>query len=101
MKKITVEMLREMDACKDQVEVFERIFPDGASVTMKSLKKARDARLDIAWLECLLSDPALEKYKKVVGLARAKYYKVVTPAQKEFLKVKDHALIDALKESAR
>ncbi len=88
MKKITVEMLREHGGHCNQVEVFEEIFPDGAPVTMRSLKKARDARLNIVWSKCLLSDPALEKYKKAQGRAWKKYQKV-----------QGRALIKALKES--
>ena len=41
MKRITVEMLKQVDACEEQVELFEQVFPSGAPVSMRSLMKAK------------------------------------------------------------
>jgi len=39
MTKVTKELLQTLDACKDQVELFAKVFPEGAEVTPDSLKK--------------------------------------------------------------
>ena len=47
---ITVDTLKELDACEDQVQLFESTFPDGTDITAESLALARDVGLDIGWL---------------------------------------------------
>ena len=54
---ITVYTLRELDACCNQVQLFESTFPDGADITAESIALARDVGLDISWL--LQEAPAL------------------------------------------
>ncbi len=101
MKKITVEMLREHGAKCSQVDLFEEIFPDGAPVTMRSLKKARDAGLDVFFLQRLLTGPALTEYEKVRGRALTEYEKVRDAAWAEYEKVRGRALTEYEKVKGR
>jgi preprotein translocase subunit Sss1 len=91
MKRITVEMLKTRKACSDQVELFERVFPQGAPVSMRSFAKARKAGLDTRWTAHLLGGPALVEYKKVRDPAWAEYKKVRDPAWAEYEKARDAA----------
>ena len=47
---ITVDTLKELDACEDQVQLFESTFPDGTDITAESLALASDVGLDVSWL---------------------------------------------------
>jgi hypothetical protein len=47
---ITVDTLKELDACHNQVQLFESTFPDGTDITAESLALARDVGLDASWL---------------------------------------------------
>ena len=97
MKRITVEMLKAHKACSDQVELFERVFPRGAPVSMRSFAKARKAGLDTRWTAHLLRAPACVEYEKVRDAALAEYEKVCAPAWVEYKKVRDAALVAALR----
>ena len=46
--KITADMLREHDACQDQVDLFEEVFPNGA-VVPDDIEKAGKAGLATGW----------------------------------------------------
>jgi hypothetical protein len=48
-KRITVEYLRELCACKDDIELFAETFPNGANLTRYALNKALEAGLDLVW----------------------------------------------------
>jgi len=94
MKRITVEMLKAHKACSDQVELFERVFPRGAPVSMRSFAKARKAGLDTRWTAHLLRAPALAEYKKVRAPALAEYKKAYDAAWAEDKKVRAPALAE-------
>ena len=76
MKCITVEMLKAHDACSSQVELFARVFPRGAPVSMRSFARAQEAGLNMGWTMCLLSISALAEYEKACAPAWAEYGKV-------------------------
>ena len=80
MKCITVEMLKAHDACSSQVELFARVFPRGAPVSMRSFARAQEAGLDTGWTRCLLSIPALVEYEKACAPALAEYGKACNVA---------------------
>ncbi|KKK73400.1 hypothetical protein LCGC14_2894200 [marine sediment metagenome] len=46
---ITPEMLRELEACSQEVIVFRRLWPNGLSLRLKNLKLAEAAGLDVWW----------------------------------------------------
>jgi hypothetical protein len=94
MKRITVEMLKAREACSDQVELFERVFPRGAPVSMRSFAKARKAGLDTRWTAHLLRDAALAEYEKACDAALAEYEKVRAPARAEYGKARAPACVE-------
>lgn len=72
--KITVEYLKELEACEAQVKLFDETFPGGAELTLENLQRAASAELDIAWLaRRVLSAPAREAYEQARDTARAAY----------------------------
>ena len=88
MKRITVEMLKQIDACEDQVELFEQVFPKGAPVSMRSLVKAKKAGLDVFFANAFSTGQAWAEYEKVTGQAWAEYEKVGGQAWAEYRKVR-------------
>ena len=46
--RVTVEHLRQRNACGNQVQLFQRIFPSGATWP-DDIDRAREAGLDIEW----------------------------------------------------
>ena len=46
--RVTVEHLRQRKACGNQVQLFQRIFPEGATWP-DDIDRAREAGLDIEW----------------------------------------------------
>ena len=91
MKRITVEMLKQVDACEEQLELFEQVFPSGAPVSMRSLMKAKREGLDVFFAERLLEGQAWAEYEKVAGQAWAEFEKVTEQAWAEFGKVTERA----------
>ena len=121
MKRITVELLKSINACPDQVETFSKLFPKGAPISMRSLTKAQKAGLGVFFLERLLTAPAraeydkikvqawaeyekiralaLAEYEKIRVLALAEYEKIRDQAWAEYKKIQAQALVEALLES--
>jgi len=104
--KITKELLIKNDACREQVDLFCSVFPNGTRVTLATLQKARKNNLDIFWLEKVIpvsawakynevSDSALAKYNEVRDSAWAKYNEVRDPALAKYNEVSDSALVKA------
>jgi hypothetical protein len=48
--KLTTEFLKSLDACQTHVELFVRLFPDGAEITPETLARAHAGGLDVVWL---------------------------------------------------
>ena len=90
--KITKELLIKNDACREQVDLFCSVFPNGTRVTLATLQKARKNNLDIFWLEKVIPDSAWAKYKEVRDSAWAKYNEVRDPAWAKYNEVRDPAL---------
>jgi hypothetical protein len=60
-KAITAEWLREQRACEAQLEIFQRVFPNGSDLTEADLDKAITAGLDRLWSLLRLADGALRR----------------------------------------
>ena len=90
---ITAELLRSKGACRDQVALFEKHFPKGATVTVSRCKKV--ARIfDWDWAAAtLLSDTAAKAYSEACAPAAKAYYEACAPARKAY----NEACITALK----
>ena len=48
--KVTLAKLKRLSACKKEITLFRRFFPQGAEVNFDNLQKAFDGGLDISWL---------------------------------------------------
>jgi len=67
MKTITMQYLKDQQACPEQVELFAEIFGLRAELSRENLLKAALANLNISWLAPrLLTGPELGKYNKLV-----------------------------------
>lgn len=55
--RVTAKWLEKMRACKEQVELFKKVFPRGAAVTRENYRKAKRAGLDMEWLASYPSIP--------------------------------------------
>ena len=48
--RITIEFLKEKKACKEQVELFANLYPDGIEVTPKNAQEAFSKGLEVSWI---------------------------------------------------
>ena len=48
--KITKELLISLNACQDQIKIFESVFPEGAELNTKNVKLAAVKNLNLLWL---------------------------------------------------
>jgi len=62
--KITAEALKRLNACADQVALFEQHFPEGCIVTEEAALKAVAAGLDVAWFMRRQERPLREAYEQ-------------------------------------
>ena len=80
--RITAAMLREKNACADQVKIFESEWPNGANVTLKNCRRAFELGLSLDWAaENLLSAPARATYQSARATAEATYQSAIAPAE--------------------
>lgn len=77
-------LLRKHGACAEQIALFKRTFPKGASLTNKNAIRALNAGLTISWLECLLPAPAALTYKKTMVSAYNAYRKTILSADRTY-----------------
>ncbi len=47
--RITTQLLKDLDACPDEVAKFKETFGEGVRLTRANLLKAADANLDLIW----------------------------------------------------
>lgn len=88
MTKITAQMLRDKDACSEQVAIFEQQWPNGVKVGIHAVRKAGKLGLDVYWFAAnFLTDAAWAGYEEVRDAALA-----------ECRKARDAALVAAWKE---
>ena len=80
--RITAAMLREKNACAEQVKIFESEWPNGANVTLKNCRRAFELGLSLDWaVENLLSATAWATYQSAIAPARATYEAAIAPAR--------------------
>ena len=91
--KITIEQLKKLDACSEQVVKFKRLFGKSATVTKANCLKACKAGLDFNWASRLLSPKALKVYQEATAQALKVYQEAKAPA----LKVYEEATAQAWK----
>ena len=84
MKQITADMLREKRACKEQVALFERLFPNGAAfrsekAAVRAAEKVAD-RFDWTWAARHLLTPSMfVEYEKARAPLWVEHEKVTAP----------------------
>lgn len=78
---ITADWLRSWGACEEQVIVFERLFPAGASLTEAALEQALAARLDVAWLAELFTVYATAEPRRAYEAATAEAWRAYLAAR--------------------
>ena len=110
--KITIQMLKEKDACDDAKHKFLRLFPSGSVTVSRRLCERHARDFDFTWASMNLLPPtafaeyqkacapALSEYQKVCDNAWAEYHKVCDEAWAEYLKVLDLAWAEYLKVCA-
>lgn len=92
MNRITYNMLKEAKACRPALRTFQRPFPNGAPVSMRSARRALEAGLDVDFLTRFLSPEAQKAHSKAKSQALKAYHKATDQA----LKIYDEARAKAL-----
>ena len=69
--KITTEQLIGREACKDQVAIFNREWPSGTEITLKSLERATELELNLDWFAGRFLPPLA--YKAYLDAIREAY----------------------------
>lgn len=49
MKKLTLQMLKDANACAREQRIFKRLFGEGGNVTLPRVKRAAKAGVDVSW----------------------------------------------------
>lgn len=94
--RITITLLRKLDACEQQRDIFRATFPRGVTLTPNAssaiVTKVVVSCLNADWLAReVLTDPACVEYRRACDAARAKYWSAVDAAQAEYRRVRDAA----------
>ena len=89
--KITYKQLQALDACDNQLELFQSLFGEEVEVTRELIMKHAD-KFDWNWAaEKLLPRKRWAEYKRVKAQALAEYKRVKAQALAEYERVKDQA----------
>jgi len=99
--RVTAQMLRDRNACEDQVAIFEREWPDGVNVGIRAARKAVKLGLDLEWFaETFLPPAAWADYEKAIAPAWADYEKATAAARAEYRKATAAAWVEYDKATA-
>ena len=97
MNTITLEQLKEHNACLEQMLLFNEIFGEEVKVTVKRCVKYYD-KFSWEWAAMnLLSNELCGEFLNIIQPAREEYLKIEQPAWKEYLKIKQLAYEEYLK----
>jgi cell division septum initiation protein DivIVA len=104
--EITLEELKNKNACSEHLELFKRHFGESVKLTREVLIAAPSQGFNLDWLaENFLSEyqraeyqrvtaPALAEYERVTAPALAEYERVTAPALAEYERVTAQALAE-------
>ena len=103
MKKLTAGYLVKHGACHDQVALFRKTFPDGATITYGNLAKALQAGLSVGWITNTIQGSAWAEYKRIQGSAWAEYERIQGSAWAEYKRIQGSAWAEyeRIQDSAR
>ena len=76
---ISKELLEKHGACKDQLDKFVELFPDGVDAT-RELCLAHAQTFDFTWAHYLLSRRAWKAYDEATATARKAYNEAIAAA---------------------
>lgn len=68
--RITVKYLKRRGACAEQVALFREHYPNGANVTVPTVRKALRLGLNVGWL---VPEPLRAEYERQSAPLRAEY----------------------------
>ena len=72
---ITASQLRQAGACQDQINIFQKEWPNGCEVNELSIRRIDALHLDINWAVHCLAPPSIQQaYYAAFGGARQSYY---------------------------
>ena len=92
MNKITLEQLKEHEACVKQLHLFKELFGKEVEVTVEKCVEYYD-KFSWAWAaECLLSDELYEEYSKIRRSAWEEYLNIIQLAYGKYEKIEQLAL---------
>ena len=80
---INKELLEKHGACKNQLDKFVELFPDGVDAT-RELCLAHAQTFDFTWAQYLLSSPARKAYNEAIAPAWKAYNEATAPARKAY-----------------
>lgn len=92
-KQLTITRADLRGACRDQLDKFNELFPNGVTVRSKAwavrLARKHAHTFDFSWLAGrLLTAPARAEYERVTAPAWAEYVRVRAPAWAEYERVR-------------
>ena len=86
--KVTKQLLKEQGACSGNLKMFIKVFPVGATISLRSIALAEKSNLNLEWFaENFFTVSALAEYEKVNKTAWDEYKKVKKTAWDEYKKV--------------
>ena len=80
---ISKELLEKYGACKNQLDKFVELFPDGVDAT-RELCLAHAQTFDFTWAQYLLSSQARKAYNEAIAPAWKAYNEATAPARKAY-----------------
>ena len=91
---ISKELLEKHGACKNQLDKFVELFPDGVDAT-RELCLAHAQTFDFTWAQYLLPSPAWKAYNEAIAPARKAYDEIIPPTRKAYNEAIAAAWFDA------
>lgn len=95
--RITIELLRKMKACPDQIEIFEREWPEGVDVNEANCRRADALRLCVSWLHRFLPHLAFHDYYQQAARTTPKAHPSVDEWLRQLGLSNAIAFVDAVK----
>ncbi len=95
--RITIGMLR--GACKEQRDIFEAEWPEGADVTIENVRRARELGLNLAWGEHWFTAAALKVYDEAIAHSLKVYLEATAPARVAYYEATATAWVAAYLQS--
>ena len=99
--RITTAWLREQRACPEQIEVFKKQWPEGASITEANLLRAAELNLNLGWLATqILSPSLLAEYRRQSAPFLEEYRRQIAPFLEEYERQKASFFADYRRKMA-